>query len=98
VILHKAYFTYHYLDQNGNKKEFDTRKVNIYKSINKLLDHYYHFFEQHLPSCKVIELPRDSYLSWAGHEWGLAPMHYESSYYQRILEQLDQATATAALL
>ncbi|MGG4507255.1 DUF6270 domain-containing protein [Heyndrickxia sporothermodurans] len=89
IILHKAFFTCEYIDKEGNKQVFESRKVNIYKSINRLLEHYYSFFEKNLPGLNIIELPRESYLSWEGHEWGLAPMHYEDQYYYRILNELD---------
>src|SRR5690606_38512251 len=94
IILHKAYFANEYINSEGATSNFDERKSKIYQSINKLLEHYYRFFETNLPGIKVIELERNSYYAWENHEWGLAPMHYENSYYARILEKIDEVTNT----
>ncbi|WP_199880786.1 DUF6270 domain-containing protein [Bacillus massiliglaciei] len=90
ILLHRAFFTYEYVNKHNEKQKFDDRRTKIYININRLLKHYYDFFENNMPGIRTIELPEGSYYAWEEHEWGLAPMHYQNEYYERIYEEFEK--------
>lgn len=79
-----------YRNANGEKVSFEPKKLEEVKFNNKMLAHYYEYFEENCKGCNVLELEnKDQFIADEKHKWGLNPMHYEEGYYLEIRKQLN---------
>lgn len=85
IILHKAFWADHYIDQEHARKFNLIKMVKIRKN-NKLLEQYYTDLEELIPGMRIIQIP--TFYSDANHKWGISPFHYTLPYYESVYSQL----------
>lgn len=86
IILNKVYCSERYIDNDGNKKEFNNEELLHIKQFNKELEEMYSYFQSKFTNANVIYI--EEVLADENHIWGLAPYHYEEKYYIQFIEKL----------
>lgn len=87
IIIVKALRSDTYLDEHGDKKQFDDETLVQNSTINDKLIQLYDALHSELPNSVVIELPEDASAD-VKHKNGLNPMQYSETTYVRILEKV----------
>jgi len=87
IIIHKALMQNEYVDREGIIRQFPTNYLKYNHEINDVLASLYDLAEELLPQAHVVDLNCGTYAD-ERHKWGLAPMHYQEEYYQRVLEEI----------
>lgn len=91
IIIHCAYFKNVYIDEKGQKKNFDMKQLMKNYIYNIYLNKYYNYLKLSLPKSKIIDICKNkNYNAYSGHHFGLAPFHYEDKYYLDALNIIDQ--------
>lgn len=87
IIIHRALLVDYYEDKNGKIRKFDNNHIKNNQRINYILSYMYDAIIDRLPGAYVIDEMNDTYAD-ERHKWGLAPMHFQSNYYLKVLNRL----------
>ena len=87
VILHCAEFVDQYRSKSGEIERFTSHYLAENHRLNAILEAMFDRIQTYLPGVHVIR-ELGAPLSAEPHRWGLTPMHYEQSYYRRVLSRL----------
>lgn len=87
IIIHVAKLHDYYVDEQNRIKKFPVHHIWNNKRTNELLASMYNRLKQKIPEAAVIDIC-DNYCADIKHKWGLAPMHYQSSYYEHVLKEI----------
>lgn len=83
IIIHVADSKTKYVGKDGKIKNFPDDRIDKTKKINKMYDAMYSLLDKFLPNATRIDI-RNKYNAAEEHRWGLAPVHYEESYYKEV--------------
>ena len=86
IILHRALMVNSY-HENGAIHDFSANYLRSNEKTNTILNWMYDQIETMIPDLHVINEISGT-VADASHKWGLAPMHYEESYYQRVVNRI----------
>jgi hypothetical protein len=89
IIIHEVYFLNKYIDKQGNIKELDEATINKNAIYNDILSKYYTYLKAKIPGASIINIT-NNYLADENNRWGLAPYHYELSYYKEVLNIINK--------
>lgn len=94
IILHKSYLLNTYIDNSGQMQTFKKPYLINNEKTNTILQYLYDYTEyylnkNHINKVKTIDLCR-KYHAAENHKWGLAPMHYQSAYYEEAAELIKK--------
>ncbi|MGG0510644.1 DUF6270 domain-containing protein [Priestia megaterium] len=89
VIIHKALWQEKYVDKDGMIQSFDN--IEEIHSNNEKLEYMYSYLADNIHNACYLEI-KGEVLADENHKWGLSPRHYESSYYQKFLHELNNLT------
>ena len=87
IILHCAIMLDQYRSKSGQLKTFPPHQLNSNRQINAILEVMYGRIQAYLPGMHVIQ-ETNGMVADENHKWGLAPMHYQKEYYERVLTRL----------
>lgn len=93
IIIHRALFTNSYLDNENCIKKFSEDKIEQHTKINDLLNYMYDNISKQLVVSKSISLA-DQFHASEKHKWGLAGMHFQTKYYEVVLDELNKIINT----
>lgn len=89
IIIHEAYMVDSYISaDDGEIRKFPEPICNDVYKKNALLKYMYESLERYLPNAKVMSFFDTTIFADEKHLWGLTPMHYTDSYYQKAVEYL----------
>ncbi len=89
LLLHRAWWAEEYLDDSALRPFSPGEKAEAV-AMNALLEQYYAHWESVCPGVIPIEVDLPC-RGWKQHKWDLAPFHYETAYYHRLLELIEEA-------
>ena len=87
IILNEVYFATKFYGKDGKIHNFTTAKVKIFEEKNALLQKMYTQIKEELRGCRVIVCKE--YLADENHPQGLSTMHFVSSYYKKVANEID---------
>lgn len=74
--------------KKNDRIKFKRSIINKIESNNRILEKYYNSLTQ-AGNFKMIDIDKYNNAD-KGHKWGLAPFHYESSYYKAFIIELEK--------
>lgn len=89
IILHVVRGAEYYYDENKTIKRFEPNIVGYFKKLNKMWTFMYDYLFQKMNGCIRIDIS-PGYLADEKHKWGLAPIHFQKEYYERVLEEIGK--------
>lgn len=89
IILHKAFLLDEYIDKDGKTQSFGKNYLKNNKEVNYILMYMYDYFQQELPCPNILDICC-TYKADEQHKWGVAPMHYQREYYEKIVELIKE--------
>ncbi len=89
IIIHRALLVDSYKDKNGKIVAFDKNHKKNNRRVNCVLSYMYDRIAKNFKGAYVIDEISETTAD-ESHKWGLAPMHYEEAYYQRVLMRLEE--------
>ena len=98
IILHKTFWREKYLDQLNQQKSFSDSVIKEVRKQNQLLKFYYDYCETIVPGISVVDMTDNRFLACENHIWGLAPYHFEKSYYDVFIKKLDEKIQTEEII
>lgn len=87
IIIHVAKLQDYYVDERNRIKKFPVHHIWNNKRVNELLASMYRRLKEQIPEAAVIDVC-DDYCADTKHKWGLAPMHYQTAYYEHVLKEI----------
>ena len=87
IIIHYATMLDQYRSTSGKVKTFPPHQLRASHQINAVMETICNRMKFYLPGVHVIHCV-DGIVAEENHKWGLAPMHYEQKYYERVLRRL----------
>ena len=87
IIIHHALMSDYYMGKNGERKEFGIPQKSMNHRLNAVMEAMYQRLQTYLPGAHVIR-ETNGMVADEDHKWGLAPMHYQKEYYERVLARL----------
>lgn len=91
IILHYALMVNQYHAKSGQLTPFEPEKISANYCINGIIETIYSRIQAYLPGVHVIR-EIDGMAADENHKWGLAPMHYQKEYYDRVLGRIYEIT------
>nr|WP_281728349.1 DUF6270 domain-containing protein [Priestia flexa] len=91
VIIHKAFWQERYIDANGDIQSFEN--IDEIHENNKKLDFMYKYLGENVSKASYLEITDEEIFADENHKWGLSPRHYETSYYEKFLNELKYVLA-----
>ena len=89
IILYRAKFLEQYLDKEGNLVSFPQDKIPYYRTLNTHIIYLMEIMEDFFGGVHILDLPENA-VSYEGHKWGLAPMHYDPLTYETVLNEIKK--------
>ena len=89
IILHEYRMALDYIDKDGTLQKCKDPKKN--NEINIFIQKLYDRCENNLKGCHIVRSP-DKIPAFAGHKWGLHPLHFYNAYYEYAHEAIGIIT------
>lgn len=87
ILLHRSLYS----TRVNKGKSFSLKEKMASRRMNKLLKSWYDTIAA-TSGCRVVEVPRRVRVADAGHKWGLSPFHYIDTYYEHLMDEIDEMT------
>lgn len=88
LVIHRAMYSYQYIDKDGLLQSFIDEKLKRYKRYNDMLSSAYDLLAAQLPFAEILEVEPEFQIGDANHRWGLSPFHYVTEYYKSVESKL----------
>lgn len=81
IIIHKVFYSHQYIGLDNMVHDFPPNYYFPTLKINRILKYLYNCLENELPTSLLLDISK-KYMASENHKWGLAPMHYQTEYYE----------------
>ncbi|RPJ98715.1 hypothetical protein BSBH6_04244 [Bacillus subtilis] len=88
IILNKGRFAYEFKDREKKIRQFGDKEA--LQRYNYFWDKVDNYFEYKFPKAKIIDLESHNFIADEDHPFGKSASHYESAYYKKFLDHLNQ--------
>lgn len=87
IIIHHVYLQNQFINNQNQLRYFDDNSIGYNNRVNGYYKYLYQKLKEWIPHAYNIALS-DKYFADEKHKWGLAPMHFEIHYYEKVIEKM----------